>query len=124
MSFKEKRRAAEAVLEAAGIKRSYYAPPLYRLMWVLGLNVPPPHFAGYVANALLTSVWFIIAVGVIRLGMEVLMAALGGTTIAWQTVLHWWIVFLPVGVLFGPIFALYFAWSARKHRLPAWKDLD
>jgi len=123
MSFEEKRRAAEAMMAAAGFKRNAYAPWGYRLMWMLGLNVPPPHFAGYGVNAVLMSAWFVIAVAVIRIMMEAVTAWLGWTDFAWRTVAVWWLTFVPFGLLFGPLLALYFAWSARKHRLPRWSEL-
>ena len=60
----EKREAAMKLLSATGIWPNYYAPPIVRLMWRLGLDVPPPHFGSFWGNAVVMGALFAILWGV------------------------------------------------------------
>ncbi|MFZ6755548.1 DUF6404 family protein, partial [Undibacterium sp. Dicai25W] len=50
MNCSRKRGAALKLLESIGISRSNYAPPLVRLLWRVGIDIPPPHFGGIFTN--------------------------------------------------------------------------
>jgi len=111
----DKRTAALAHLAATGIWRSNYEPPLLRLLWSLSLDVPPPHFAPFWANAIVTGGIF----------------GAGCTAIMWFAV--WSHQSMPfaagatigagAGALFGVTMAAYYEYGKRKHRLPAWNTL-
>jgi uncharacterized membrane-anchored protein len=95
--------------------RSNYEPPLLRLLWRLGLNVPPPHFAGFVATALFSGGFFALLWGVIMWFLTWSRSGMSPTGAVTTAVFG--------GVLFGLMMASYYYWGRRKHRLPEWKDL-
>ena len=45
MNFDTKLDAALKRLSSTGMWSSSYAPPIYRLLWGLGVKIPPPHFS-------------------------------------------------------------------------------
>ena len=63
MKTSEKREAALKLLAGTGIRPSNYAPPLLRLLWCLGLDVPPPHFGSFWGNAAFMGAFFAIVWG-------------------------------------------------------------
>ena len=97
-----------------GVPKSTAAPPAWRLLWRLGVEVPPPLFTPFVPSALAMGVFFGLFWGLFmwgilwsRQGMPLgLMAAIS----------------LAAGALFGLIMAAYFRHVARKHRLPPWSE--
>ena len=115
MSPVEQRHAALAVLEKTGIWPSNFAPPALHMLWALGLNIRPPHFASFGANALVTGTGFGALWGVAmwfmtwsRIGMPV-STAIGAAALA--------------GLLFGLCMASYYRYGQRRHQLPRWEDL-
>ena len=58
MSFEHRKTRALEVLSRTGMARSHYAPPLIRLLWKAGVQVPPPHFLPFLRVALGTGLWF------------------------------------------------------------------
>jgi hypothetical protein len=40
------------------IWRSSYAPPIYKLMWRMGIDVMPPHYQSMTFNAIFSGLWF------------------------------------------------------------------
>jgi hypothetical protein len=104
------------MLQATGIWRSNYAPPLHRLLLRAGLAVPPSHMASFVANLAFAGAWFGSAWG---LAMWLLLwsgqgmpgvAALGVSAVA--------------SALFGLVMAVYYRHSAQKHSLPRWSEVE
>ncbi len=83
---------------------SHYASPLYRLLWRLGVNLPPPHFNGFLANFAVSAAFFGIVWGL-------LMGLTGGGWLLRESIL--------AGGLFGLWMAIYYRFSARKHKLPS-----
>ena len=65
MSFEEKLAAALTLLESTGIRRRKYAPPLYRLLWRLGVKLPPPLFNRFATNFVFMGTWFSIGLGLL-----------------------------------------------------------
>jgi uncharacterized protein DUF6404 len=115
MSYPSKLSSALAMLAATGISRRSYEPPLYRLLWRVGLFVPPPHFASFGFNFVFTGAWFGAFWGATmwllvwpQLGVSGVVAAIAAVT---------------AGVLFGLIMAAYYRYGARKHKLPLWSRL-
>ena len=113
--FETKRTKALALLQASGMKRSNYEPPLVSLLWRLGLPVPPPHFASFVGSATFSAVTFGVVWGLVMWfvswsgsGMDIHAAMLTSAV---------------SGLLFGLAMAGMYAYGRRKHKLPSWKDL-
>jgi hypothetical protein len=119
MDFNEKLAAARRLLATTGMGPSNYAPPLYRLLWRLGAQVPPPHFRGFAANALLMGGCFGVLMGLVATVDLLPMPALAGTgnRLAGSAV-----VALLCGAPFGLGMALYYRYGARRHAIPAWDD--
>ena len=115
MSYPPKLHAALAQLETSGIRPSAYSPPLHRLLWRLGVILPPPHFASFGFNFFFAAVWFGVLWGALmwftiwsRQGMSALAAVISA---------------LFAGGLFGLGMAAYYHFSARKHNLPGWSQI-
>jgi hypothetical protein len=113
--FESNRTEALRLLKATGIRESNYRPPLLRLMWRLGFQVPPPHFVGFARIAWVMGVFMSVSWG----------------SIMW--LVQWRSMNLPlsvafgcsviVGALFGLCMATYYAHGRKKHNLPAWHSL-
>jgi hypothetical protein len=114
MAFEEKLSAARQQLEALGVASGTAAPPLHRLLWALGIHMPPPHFAGFGANFALMGGWFGTLFGLfawfffLRKGN-------------YPTYFPFFFAALT-GSLFGIAMAFYYYESARKLRLPNWRQ--
>jgi len=114
MEALEKRKAALELLASKGIARSSYEPIATRLLWGLGIDVPPPHFASFGSIATGFGLYFGVVWGLImwlmlwsRRGMPVPVALLSACA---------------AGLFFGLSMAGYYVWARRKLGLPAWKD--
>jgi len=109
-----RRAAALNLLAATGMRRSNYAPPGVRLLWFLGVDAPPPHFASFPAAALVTGSVFGVMFGL----AEKLLRRFTFTSRAMS---------LPeiatIALTVGVVMASYYAYGRRKHRLPSWRDL-
>jgi Family of unknown function (DUF6404) len=115
MDYPSKLSSALAMLAATGISRSNYEPPLYRLLWRVGLFLPPPHFASFGFNFVFTAAWFGASWGAIM--WLLLWSHQGGSGVVAA------IAAVAAGVLFGLIMAVYYRYSSGKHKLPLWSRL-
>ncbi|TDY33287.1 DUF6404 family protein [Janthinobacterium sp. 75] len=120
MSFEYRKTRALELLHSTGMARSHYAPPLMRLLWKVGVQVPPPHFQSFLRAALGMGLWFGTCWGVVM----------------W--IFFWWrsdaatplsplaalVAASAAGLLFGLAMASFYARDRRKHQLPAWTELD
>ena len=113
--FEARREAALKLLKESGIRESNYCPPLLRLLWRFGFQVPPPHFASFASVAAFAGVFFAVAWGTIvwfvmwRSAATPPMVAVFGAAAA--------------GTLFGLSMGAYYAYGRKKHGLPAWSSL-
>ena len=112
--FEQKLAAALELLSTTGMWRITYAPPLFRLLWNLGVEVPPPHFCRLSALAIFFVPFFGITWGTAmwfaawsRRGMALEKAA----TLA-----------LLAGLLLGLGMAAGTRRAAKKHGIPLWRD--
>jgi hypothetical protein len=103
-----------------GIDPRTAAPWIYKSLWALGVEIPPPHFLGYMANALLQSALVLLLAplvfGMIALVLIVFFGGLSRT-------------FLVCAVA-GTLGSLWSSWrragtwksEARTLNLPPWRD--
>ena len=115
MTFQAKLDIALEMLAATGMRRSNYAPPIYRLLWRSGVPIPPPPFAGFTVNFLFQGIWFGLLWGALMWFLfwrHQSMSVTGAILAAGFG-----------GALFGADMAGYWIYKARKLKLPAWSDL-
>lgn len=112
MTHSEKLGKMQKHLAELGISPSTTAPPIWKLFWRLGVDIPPPLFMGFWPSALFMGSFF----GVFwDLFMWLFLWSRQGMLI--------WLVLGAAafaGVLFGLCMAIYFRYLARKHNLPSW----
>jgi membrane associated rhomboid family serine protease len=114
MTHQEKLEVMCRHMALLGVPKSTSAPPAWRILWRLGIEVPPPLFVPFVPNALAMGIFFGLCWGLLmwaflwaRQGMPISLIAVAS---------------LAAGALFGSIMAAYFWRLARKHRLPRWNQ--
>ncbi len=114
MNHEEKTEYLLKDLGQRGIGKYTIAPPLYRLLWSLGIKVKPPHFAGFWSLTIIMGMFFGIFWGVFMWlflwqgqGMPVAIM-IAGSAIA--------------GLGFGLTIACYYRWRSRKLALSPWED--
>ena len=103
-----------ADLRHHGVSGWTTAPPLWRLMWLLGLRVPPPHFIRPLTMSLVTGTLFRVLWGLFMWHLQ----WRGGGVPPWFAGLAAFVA----GSIFGFILAGYYRWWAYRLRLPAWAD--
>ena len=115
MSFEHRKTRALEVLSKTGMTRSHYAPPLIRLLWKAGVQVPPPHFLPFLRTALGTGLWFGMFWGLImwiffwsRPDAATPLSPLAALVAA-----------CAAGSLFGIAITSVYARERHKHQLPA-----
>jgi hypothetical protein len=94
-------------LEAKGVGQHTIAPPMFRTLWALGVEIPPPFFIHFLPLSFLFAVGWGIPFG-----------------------LFYWLmarrnVLLPCtigAIFFGVFVASYCRWKASSLKLPEWKD--
>ena len=95
-----------------GIGQYTIAPPIYRLLWRLGIEVSPPHFASFWVLAAPMGAGFAIVWGLF-MWLTLWQQRSPGLTVATAVL---------AGLLFGVTMAAYYRWRARKLALPRWQD--
>jgi hypothetical protein len=101
-----------ADLRQRGVSPYTAAPPLFRLVWALGLDVPPPLFLGFLPLTLLMGAFYGAFWGAFMWTLQ---------WRAWQMPL--WLAVLTAacaGLAFGLSMAGYYRWKAA--RLPPWES--
>jgi len=115
MESNPRRTAALPLLSSTGMKRSNYEPPLLRLLWRLGVDARPPHFASFGVNALVSGIFFGSVWGIsMWLFLWRQQAA--------PVVVSLFSSFLA-GLLFGIAMATHYVYGRRKYKLPSWHSL-
>ena len=107
MSHTEKIQRKFDDLSRRGIGAWTFAPPLYRLFWRLGSEIPPPHFSTFSFLALFQGSFFGLSLGVLM----ALMFWAGLSTQLWQLTA----TAIVAGILFGLCMAIYYRFQARRH---------
>src|ERR1700692_1731967 len=112
MTLQEKIDYMVKDLSSRGIWKSTAAPPLFRLLWHMGIDIAPPIFGNFWSNALLQGGYFAVVWGLFMwffVWRDLPLLATVATSLA-------------AGVFFGATMAAYFYWRRRRLGLPAWKD--
>jgi hypothetical protein len=94
-------------LEATGVSQYTIVPPVFRLFWAIGIEIPPPLFMGFLPLAFLLGLMWGTA-------MCIIMSLILGRYAA--------LPFAIGGIPFGLFTAAYFRWKANSLKLPEWKD--
>jgi uncharacterized membrane protein YfcA len=108
MTHREKVDHLIAYLGNEGVHPYTVAPPLFRLLWALGINVPPPFFLGFFTLLLFMG-------GLFGTGVYMWLA------LAWHLPRELAVVTsTSAGLFFGLILAAYYRWKAAQLQLPPW----
>jgi hypothetical protein len=116
MTHQDKLQKMYSELPDKGIRRLTFAPPVYRLLWKLGVEVPPPHFSSFIFLFLTFGISFGLLWG---LTMWILISSING-----PVTLDLVPAAVLAGILFGALMGGYFRYQARRYGLPAWKDFE
>jgi hypothetical protein len=114
MSHTEKIRLFVADMRSRGISAWTVAPPVYRLLWAIGFESRPPHFAGFTQLAISFGLFYCAFWGGIM------------WLFSWRETAMPPVVMITVSAVTGALFGLIMAWSirraARRLNLPEWKN--
>jgi hypothetical protein len=115
MTHNEKLKRMYEHLPALGISPYTAAPPLYRFLWLLGIEVAPPIFGAFLPIALFMGTFFACGWGFFMWFFLWSKDANPSTTAAI-------LVSLLAGALFGLIMAAYLRYKTKKYGLPPWSQ--
>jgi len=102
-------------LAQRGVGRWTFAPPVYRLLWKLGFEVPPPLFSSFNHLLIVQGTTFGTLWG---FSTWLLLFTFFPVFPAWIFLL----LAIPAGVLFGLCMAAIYRWQARSLKLPNWSE--
>lgn len=115
MEFEEKKQRAMALLIQKKMWASNAAPPLIRLLWRVGVKIPPLPFCSFWHITLILGSYFCISWGAVmwllvwRTKPVSLLAAVSGSLIA--------------GAAFGAAMALLMLIKRKRLKLPRWEEI-
>ena len=120
MMTSTRREAALQLLEATGMRKSSYAPSGVLLLWRLGIDCPPPHFARFWSVLVLSGVYFGIFWGLL-MWLFMWLSSAASKSLLFAS--------LPLaacfaGGFFGLGMAIYYAYGRKKYQLPLWNELS
>ena len=116
MERMDKVAAALERLEESGLPASFYAPPMHRVLWGLGLPVPPPHFCGFLTNLVYSSLGFGLLFACLMWVASSLGESKSPTELVTETVI--------MGLLFGALMATVYRSGAKGKGIPRWGDFQ
>jgi Family of unknown function (DUF6404) len=99
-------------LKAKGVGQyTMTAPPLFRMLWAFGIEIPPPLFMRFIPLAVFYGVTW-----------SCLTAALFWFVGPPEVRPHILPVIAPFGIVMGLVAGLYFRWKAGALGLPSWEN--
>jgi LPXTG-motif cell wall-anchored protein len=104
-----------AEMEQLGVSTYTAAPPFFRMLWGMGLRLPPPLFMGFAPLMLITGAIFAVFWGA---GMWLVSWRMQGDMPMWLT----FAVSIFAGLLFGLAMAAYYRSKSRSLPLPSWQN--
>jgi len=116
MTHEEKIQKMYDEFPQRGISKSLYAPPLYKLLWRLGIKTTPPIFSSFVKVFITQASFFTVV-------WSILMCLILWRKQNMTTAFVVWIACFT-GILYGLIMAALIKWQAKKYNLPSWKDYE
>ena len=118
MTHNEKLKLMFEDLSQLGVSRWTFAPPIYRLLWKFGFEVPPPLFSSFGHLLVFQGGFFGFFWG---LFMGLFFIILLPTHL-----LVWLIPLMAIsaGFLFGLCMAIICRWQARNLKLPTWEEYE
>lgn len=116
MTFQTRREQSLAILRNTGMWRCNYEPPYLRILWRIGVEIPPPHFVPFSQMAMLATLWFSVVWGTIMWNLVWAKQGLTGIAAVCISCL--------AALFFGLSMGIYFAYGRRKYNLPSWASLD
>lgn len=114
MEFHTQLHRSLVVLSQRGLPRHRYEPPLFRLLWKIGIQVPPPHYMGFAKVAVSFGAWFAVFWGSL---MWLLMWSRQGRDLSDDA-----LAATVAGACFGLLMAWFYERDRRKFALPAWES--
>ena len=114
MVYSAKIDKALELLDAAGVMRWSAAPPIYCLLWSLGIPVRPPYFATFWGNVVVTAIYMAVAFSIVGWLLGFYTDKPGAAVL-----LIFWIAGVPA---LGT--AAFIRWRQHKLGLPAWEDIE
>lgn len=114
MTHKEKLNKMFKELPERGIRKYEFAPPLYRLLWRIGIEIPPPLFSSFIFLFIFEGLLFGIPWGVFMWLFERSRNVMSAISYILGSIF--------AGIFFGLIMAINFRRQAKKYNLPLWKD--
>jgi membrane associated rhomboid family serine protease len=115
MSTLSRRELALQILSKTGMQVSNYSPPAVRLLWRMGIDCPPPHFARFWPVFFISGVYF----GVM-LGLFMWLATLYRPLFLLSSVPFGAAI---AGCCFGFFMASYYAIGRWKYQLPRREEI-
>jgi len=116
-------------LGAQGLSQYEAAPRMFRWLWSLGIELPPPIFMSFwllvlFAGAVFGVGMFVLVFAIIRGNEAALGLALGRSTRSFSHVSTSFLVALNtiLGVLFGLLMAFHFRRQAKRFKLSDWRN--
>jgi hypothetical protein len=104
-----------------GISSHAAAPPLFRLLWMLGLDIPPPFFLEFRKLALVMGTFFAVLEGPLW-GILMWLSLWQGEIPALIAVALTVFEAVLAGVAFGLVMARYLRRKSAQSGLPSWED--
>ena len=117
MTHARKIEAYKSLMAEKGIGAATAAPPLWELLWSLGIHVPPPLYMGFLPLALLCGAFFGLLFGAIAWYM-------GNRGIRTMSLQEASMVALASGTFFGLSVAWFSRRLARQHGLGTWSEFS
>jgi hypothetical protein len=114
MTHREKVRHLIADLRGRGVNSFATAPPVYRLLWLLGSKVTSPHFQSPGAVSLLMGSVFGFA------GIVIIRLCSGSHEDKKLLMLYLYGIFM--GAIFGRLMARHYQRASSELNLPSWEN--
>jgi len=113
--FKLRLEKALEISKGLGLPCNNYAPPIYRLMWLLKLPVPPPHYRSLSANTITTGGNFMLLFWTFMW-----IIGWGGERSNYNLVF----IGISTGIIFGVVMAYSYERAKKKYDLTSWENPD